>query len=1466
MPTIDEYVKRVTQGGGTSTDYDPIKDYVNSTVYGTPRQFKPQIVEAPKDYNTLGTVAATSGAVVTEVGKVGANPIYAGGKNAKDFLGIAFDTLTGKNLKKAQHYERLIKDRAYADAEIEKRYNEMFKLFPAKNKNPDPERVAKTKKAIENDMVEEIKAEYAKLQNDTKFMEDTLSPVDDIKYGAGQLANIGAGIAGIFDSGKAKEQVDAYNKQTIADSEALSRYDKSLDEANMYQKQAVDQLVRDTNANPETVEGGRKVAEFVSPILYTIAGAGAGLPLPIAAGATTTMSEMSRGNLETAGASGIKSGLTYWAGQSAGRYLLSDKLGIGKSIASSKLSPFAKGLLNATTHSIGFNIGQGAANFVVEGGEFDLKNFVTNMALDLVMDTVPIVKDGIKVGRVKAKTIKYIGDLDTAIKGTDFTNATDTYIKDIHAKIDEAAVVAKTLNPGEAADIDAKVQKAHSDIDTSYSTAQSNNVANTDTTVDGYTPSTEPRLTYYHATVMANADTHKQASKSYKPPNKKSVSQLDFFMNRIDSIDYDAIQTVMNIINSGDTKYITKATAKKLAEVDAKYSAKLADGTYSYSEAVSEYGTIIDSIARKLPENSLRPEARSVLKRTLALEHYSKMVNPNGAITVKQTPIIGDTVVSAKSSEMYAGDDTVLSQVANETQLAIDGSTIAPDSVVTNSAKLIRNETGLAAWVKRGYTRTFSGIVDVIRKTVPVEYQEYYMKNLWEYGYQANGNMARNVSAKAHQVDEIIRKKLDIRKGTDEERAITWLIEGKRQVGKGKNYKIIDYTEADAVAQFGTDRVNAIKQAATYMKSEYSTYLNTVNDMIKRVYPNNPERLIEPQENYVRHMVEMRSGLMAGDTMVAPSANQVDNAGKFMDMNTNEGGRMGKGNVTGHVITPKMRKESIMKHRAKDVKPYEDLAVSSFLDYVSQAEYAINMTPVIMRVRGFTRDLLKGAEGGDNVKELVQYLNQYANSMSGVPHNVDIALNNQFSSSTPANLIGRITRLRKSSAVAVKARVLTSQFPQFTAGAAEIFSRGKGINGLYDITMGSRDTIMSLFDPKMKATMRNRYKKSNVLTSKYYGMELDKIRKTSWLSKTGNVIEAMDKATTLAVWNGSYYQAKRNGLSADAAIKYADDLTISVIAGRSAVDFTPSSKSAVMEFIFPMQQDIARQASAIFSHVKKGDMKFILFLSGLNYILNEGTQAIGAGRPAPDLVEALIDGVENVEAIMTEDAIYNEEVADGKEGKPRTGFDTASKATIAFLGRQAGEVLSNVPAGNLPAQFLLNDRDRAFLFGEADPARFGIGFTEGSNISTTLKDPLKTAKDYIPAGGAIYNIGKTGYNYLFPKEGVVGVYDEDDKMRFPLRTNPASIAQSALFGEYSSPEAQRSFDEKIYALGKEDTRKVQNAIKGGISPQLAYEVITEFRKLRKPMDKIEYIEGLSVSEEEKSLIFQYLYHGYGVKK
>ena len=171
-----------------------------------------------------------------------------------------------------------------------------------------------------------------------------------------------------------------------------------------------------------------------------------------------------------------------------------------------------------------------------------------------------------------------------------------------------------------------------------------------------------------------------------------------------------------------------------------------------------------------------------------------------------------------------------------------------------------------------------------------------------------------------------------------------------------------------------------------------------------------------------------------------------------------------------------------------------------------------------------------------------------------------------------------------------------------------------------------------------------------------------------------------------------------------------------------------------------------------------------------------------------------------------------------------------------------------------------------FLFGEADPARFGIGFTEGSNISTTLKDPLKTAKDYIPAGGAIYNIGKTGYNYLFPKEGVVGVYDEDDKMRFPLRTNPASIAQSALFGEYSSPEAQRSFDEKIYALGKEDTRKVQNAIKGGISPQLAYEVITEFRKLRKPMDKIEYIEGLSVSEEEKSLIFQYLYHGYGGEK
>jgi hypothetical protein len=135
---------------------------------------------------------------------------------------------------------------------------------------------------------------------------------------------------------------------------------------------------------------------------------------------------------------------------------------------------------------------------------------------------------------------------------------------------------------------------------------------------------------------------------------------------------------------------------------------------------------------------------------------------------------------------------------------------------------------------------------------------------------------------------------------------------------------------------------------------------------------------------------------------------------------------------------------------------------------------------------------------------------------------------------------------------------------------------------------------------------------------------------------------------------------------------------------------------------------------------------------------------------------------------------------------------------IKFTGRQAGEVLSNLPLGQTVASIYpeygnkeLGFPTRKELFGREDPTRFGSGVlaTKG------LQDPL--FKLIPPYGGS--QVKKTMEGLTSFAKGYVG---KETGVKFPVDQNIPNAVKSALFGQYSTPEAERYFQENRKPLSE----------------------------------------------------------------
>jgi len=572
-------------------------------------------------------------------------------------------------------------------------------------------------------------------------------------------------------------------------------------------------------------------------------------------------------------------------------------------------------------------------------------------------------------------------------------------------------------------------------------------------------------------------------------------------------------------------------------------------------------------------------------------------------------------------------------------------------------------------------------------------------------------------------------KKLGITKGSKESK---WLM---RFGEKNATYD-------EVVKVLGKKKADNIVEADKWFRNTYNELIDAVNITRKQIYPNNPEKLVPKRADYYRHFKEM-TGDLSGLKNIFESPAGIDP--KLAGLSP--------------FTQPKSKWASFAQKRL-GTKTTED-AVGGFLDYLPSASYAVHIDPNIGRFRALADNLRMTAKKG-NMNNFIDFLDKFANDLSGKTSGIDRIVTDFVPG-------GRKT-LRALNWVNSRVK-LNTILGNLSSSIAQIFNIPQGIASakLYSVN-GIVDSLADLIRPNQAMA------KSTFIKERFFkdynqfdtGILNNTKKFASWL--TG----VLDEVGTKFIWNSHYEQAL--GRKIANPIKYADDLTRKMVAGRGIGEVPLIQKSKVFQVVAPFQLEVTNLWHVMGENVSKKEFGTLAALFVVNYIMNKGAEAIRGSAVVFDPIQAVIDAYKQVN-----------ETPDKKRGAILAG------------GRLAGEVLSNLPLGQTLAgaydeygggllgggieKLTGQKMTRKQFFGREDPTRYGSGLLS----SKALQDPLyKLLPGY---GGS--QIKKTVQGVQALREG--GSFDRGGNLQFEQPKSPVDTIKTVLFGKYSTKEAQDYF-------------------------------------------------------------------------
>lgn len=582
-----------------------------------------------------------------------------------------------------------------------------------------------------------------------------------------------------------------------------------------------------------------------------------------------------------------------------------------------------------------------------------------------------------------------------------------------------------------------------------------------------------------------------------------------------------------------------------------------------------------------------------------------------------------------------------------------------------------------------------------------------------------------------------------------------------------------------------------IVEADKWFRQKYDELLDQVNAVRQQIYPNDPEKIIPKRKDYYRHFRDISENIRGIHNIFDSTANIDPRLAGISDF-----------------TKPNTKWASFAQRRLGG--RFTNDAVDGFLDYAPAASYAIHIDPQIPVFRALRNALANQTLDSKNLNKFLEYLNDYANDLAGKTNPFDRNIQKVIPGGRKTfQVINWLNNRVKSNMILGNVGSALSQIANVPAGVA--FAKQHAIKG-------AGKTMLSIFKPNKDIA------KSGFIQERYdgYGSKLYRQFNESLLSKPRDfavwMLESTDKIGTSFIWNSAHAKAVAEGIKNP--IKYADDVTRSLVAGRGIGEVPLAQKARLFQMVAPFQVEVANLWHVQRDFLKRKDLSALVMLYLANYIFNQAMEHTRGSGVVFDPINALIDAAEEDLTLL-------------ERG-----------------GRIAGEVISNVPLGQSLTATLYPEYGFDFyghemptrreLFGENDPTRFGSGVILAKGLQTP------TSMLLAPFGGK--QATKTWEGIKAIDKG--GVYTQDGKkLKYPIDQNAVNELKGLLFGSGAFNEARDYYDNDNRPLTEKQTKEV-NKSKDRIK---AYQNMQKQRDIKHEISVTKESKELTKAEKEKKI-------------
>ncbi|MEE0944892.1 MAG: hypothetical protein UIM24_05520 [Clostridia bacterium] len=603
-------------------------------------------------------------------------------------------------------------------------------------------------------------------------------------------------------------------------------------------------------------------------------------------------------------------------------------------------------------------------------------------------------------------------------------------------------------------------------------------------------------------------------------------------------------------------------------------------------------------------------------------------------------------------------------------------------------------------------------------------------------------------------------------------------------------WKALAETKQAELAEKINELNSEFKSNTEYFKQKLDKRLKTLNERLgeKQAMLQADEitygKTIEKRKDYYRHFADLASEVPVffgyiqqmtqdnGKTVIEAAKEYFDRRSQKSNIDNRLAGKSTD-------TKPRAKWQSFAQHRADDSTAVKYDAVGGFLEYLPAAAYSAAIDPQISIFRTIAEDLaakVDGKENNTNLGSFIGYLTEYANDLAGKTHAIDRVIVDSLMSRDAWKKLNWVSGRIKGNMISFNVSSMFAQILNMPNAIATIKNPTCFIGAMGDVVAGIKDGT----------EVSERYKESQFLNERYtnyyskfeHGVSATARKVSEWM------LQALDEVNGRVIWNAAYRKAVK--LGEKSPVRYADDVTRRLIAGRQIGEMQLYQKSRIMGMLMPFSvevannwdviEDIARD-SAESGRKHSGVMKAavvggqalwsVLLLLASNWLFDELLERLrGSDGGLLNPIKVIEEGIKNGESV--------EEI----------------------LGGIAGDAISATPIGSAVASLYpeqgmqFGDKTtptRAELFGSNDPTRFGTG----NMFSSALKKPFNYL--VMPGGGSQLDKTMTGYKAL--KEGAIT--NKKGEVQYEVdNTNRVNAAKGLLFGKSGFKETSDYYDAK----------------------------------------------------------------------